>query len=54
MKDIMFFIGVACWIVWLIDTCYLALKGKELLPPRIWNIVHFLAITLVTLSWYIV
>lgn len=54
MKDIMFFIGVFCWLGWLVDTGYYVVKKNTLLSDIASKVIQFLAITLVTLSWYIV
>ena len=54
MKDIMFFIGVICWLGWLVDTGYYVVKKKTLFSDITGKAIQFLAITLVTLSWYIV
>lgn len=54
MKDIMFFIGMVCWLGWLIDTCYYIVKKNPLFHDITGKLIQFLAITLVTISWYIV
>lgn len=54
MKDIMFFVGLGCWLGWFADTAYYVVRGTNLLSPKVEKVVQFLAITLVTLSWYIV
>ena len=54
MKDIMFIIGVLCWVIWLVNTIYYTVKETNFLIPKTEKVVQFLAITLVILSWYIV
>ena len=54
MKDFLFFIGVICWALWFADTVYFAMKNKTAFTPQASKVIQFLAITLVTFSWYIV
>ena len=54
MKDILFFAGLICWLIWLIDDIYFAVNDNSMLTNKFSRIIQFLAITLVTLSWYIV
>lgn len=54
MKDIMFFIGLACWLGWLVDIGHYVVRKNGFFPDITSKIIQFLAITLVTLSWYIV
>lgn len=54
MKDVLFFIGLAFWLGWLVDTGYYVVKKNTLFHEVTGKVIQFLAITLVTLSWYIV
>lgn len=54
MKDILFFVGLAFWLGWLIDTGYYVVKKRTLFTDIASKVIQFLAITLVILSWYIV
>ena len=54
MKDIVFFIGLACWLGWLVDMGCYVVKKDTLFSDIAGKVIQFLAITLVTLSWYIV
>ena len=54
MKDILFFVGLVCWLIWLIDDIYFAVNDKSMLTNKFSRAIQFLAITLTILSWYIV
>lgn len=53
MKDIVFFVGLVCWLGWFIDTVYYIIKKRPFFSDIMGELVQFLAITLVTLSWYL-
>ena len=54
MKDFVFVLGLIYWLLWFVDIVYYTAKNNSFLTSKAERIIHFLAVTLVILSWYIV